>query len=115
MSAAQLARLSGFALLALQVVWHGLLAPATVIAPWQVSLLYALPILPAVLLWLAGHRQAGFWGSVAALGYFSHGIMEAWAAPASRPQALLQTGLALVLIFAANWTGLQAKLTRRKA
>lgn len=114
MNAARLARLCGFSLLALQWLWHGLLQPTTVIAPWLAAGLYSLPILPATVLWLGGHRQAGFWASVAALGYFSHGIMEAWADPTARPLALAQIALAVVLVFAANWNGLRARLARRK-
>jgi len=98
------------ALFALQFFWHGLLLPSG----WLIAALYALPILPAVALLLFRHRRAAYWGAVAALLYFSHGVMEAWADPAARPLALTETTLSVWLIVAYGWDGLQARMAKRK-
>ena len=63
---------------------------------------------------LAGARTAGYWGSVLALAWFSHGIMVAWTRPPELGYALLETALALVIIFAANLPGLRGRLGGRK-
>jgi uncharacterized membrane protein len=97
------------ALFALQFLWHAILLPSG----WLIAGLYALPILPAVILLLLRHRRAAYWGAVAALLYFSHGVMEAWADPDARPLALAEAALSVWLIFAYGWDGLQARLARR--
>ena len=75
---------------------------------------FALP--PAVLALLSwrGHRTAGFWAGVLALGWFSHGIMVAWTRPAERGFALAAVALALVVVFAASLPGLRARFSRRR-
>jgi uncharacterized membrane protein len=98
------------ALFALQFLWHGLLLPSG----WLIAGLYALPILPAVVLLLLGHRRAAYWGAVAALLYFSHGVMEAWANPEARLLALTEVALSVWLIVAYGWDGLQARIAKRK-
>jgi uncharacterized membrane protein len=98
------------ALFALQFLWHGLLLPVG----WLIAGLYSLPILPAVVLLLLGHRRAAYWGAVAALLYFSHGVMEAWANPEARLLALTEVALSVWLIVAYGWDGLQARIAKRK-
>jgi uncharacterized membrane protein len=75
---------------------------------------FALP--PALLALLAwrGHRTAGFWAGVLALGWFSHGIMVAWTRPDERGFALAAIALALVVVFAASLPGLRARFGRRR-
>lgn len=63
---------------------------------------------------LAGARTAGYWGSILALAWFSHGIMVAWTRPPELGFALLETALALVVIFAANLPGMKARLGRKR-
>ncbi len=79
------------------------------------ALVFSLPILPSILLWLLGHRQAGFWGAFVALGYFSHGVMEAWANPATQALAVAQALLSATLVIAASWEGLKARFSRSRA
>ena len=98
------------ALFALQFLWHAILLPSG----WLIAGLYALPILPAVILLLLRHRRAMYWGAVAALLYFCHGVMEAWANPAARSLALAETALSIWLIIAYGWDGLQARMAKRK-
>ena len=77
-------------------------------------LVFAVPPLLLGVAKLAGARTAGYWGSVLALAWFSHGIMVAWTRPAELVFALLETALALVIIFAANLPGLKGRFGTRK-
>ena len=101
-----------FALLGLQWLWHAGLAPTERLPGWAVALLFSLPLLPSILLWLIRHHQAGFWGSFVALGYFSHGVMEAWANPSARWLGLLQAILSTALIVATSWDGMKARFAK---
>ena len=111
------ARLAGAAILglfALQLAWRLWLAPPTQAAPWMMALYFSLPILPAVVLVLLRHRRAGFWGALAALLYFSHGVMVAWAQPGVLGLALAEVGLSALLVVAASWDGMRARFARRR-
>lgn len=99
-------------LFALQVAWHGWLSPPVHVPPWQMALAFSLPILPAVLLVLLRHRRAAFWGAMAALLYFSHGVMEAWSNPAVRGLALAEVALSCLLVVAASWDGTRARFNK---
>lgn len=101
------------ALLGLQPVWYLWLAAPQVLPPLFATVLMMLPILPAALLLLLRRPSAGLWAGIAALFYFSHGVMEAWANPEVRGLALLETALALALVFTVSWPGLKAR--RRQA
>jgi uncharacterized membrane protein len=108
-------RLAGVAillLLALQLAWYGWLSPPVHVPPWQMALAFALPILPAVVLVLLRHRRAAFWGAMAALLYFSHGVMEAWSNPAVRGLALAEVALSCLLVVAASWDGTRARFNK---
>jgi uncharacterized membrane protein len=111
--AGRLAAAAIVALAALQVAWHAWLAPPASTAPWAMAVAFALPLAPALVLLAARHRRAAFWGAVAALLYFSHGVMVAWATPAERGLGLAQAALAAALIVAAGWDGLRARFARR--
>lgn len=102
------------AMMALQGLWHLWWAPPQFLAPWLGATLMTLPILPAGLLSLVGRPSAGFWAGVAALFYFSHGVMEIWAAPDARAPAILQVLLAVAMVFASSWRGLEARLGGRR-
>ncbi|MFD0726520.1 DUF2069 domain-containing protein [Lysobacter brunescens] len=77
-------------------------------------LLFALPPLLLGLGALAGKSTARFWAGVFALGWFSHGVMVAWADAAQRPLALAETVLAVVIIFASSAPGLRARFGRKR-
>jgi uncharacterized membrane protein len=102
------------ALALLQPVWHLWLAPSTWLPPVFVVVVMSLPILPAVLLALFRRPSAGFWGGVAALLYFSHGVMELWSNPAVTALAWVETLLSVGLVVAASWRGLQARAAARR-
>jgi len=103
------------ALFGLQLAWHGWLSPPAKADPWPVAAFFALPILPALLLVLLGHRRAGFWGALAALLYFSHGVMAAWASPGETWLGLLQAALSAILVVAASWDGMKGRFNKRPA
>ncbi|MBS3958705.1 MAG: DUF2069 domain-containing protein [Xanthomonadaceae bacterium] len=106
--------LLAFALLALQPAWYLWLAVPQVLPPLLATVLMALPILPALVLLLLRRPSAGLWAGIAALFYFSHGVMEAWASPGVvRGLALLEATLATALVFTVSWPGLAAR--RRRA
>lgn len=114
MSIARRYALLGIAgLFVLQFLWHGVLLPPDRAPAWLVAGAFALPMLPAAILALLRHPQAGFWGSVAALLYFCHGVMEAWTDPQARPLAWLETGLSVWLIVCASWDGMKARFARK--
>lgn len=100
------ARLVALSLLAwaglavLQLAWHGWLHPPVRVQPFVAVLLALLPLALPLLAWRRGPRRMLLWAGIAALAYFSHGVMEAWAAPAVRGLALLEALFAVVLIAA---------------
>ena len=108
------AALGILALFALQWFWHVFLIPVGPASGWLIAGLFALPILPAVILLLIRHRLATYWGAVAALFYFSHGVMETWADPIARPIALAESALSIWIVVAYGWEGLRARAVKRK-
>jgi uncharacterized membrane protein len=105
--------LGSLAMLALQFLWHGFLLLPERTPGWLLALLFSLPILPALALFAVRRPSAAFWAGVAALLYFSHGVTEAWAVPAARWPALAQAALAVWIIVAGSWEGLQARRGKR--
>ncbi len=108
-------RLLILALFLLQPAWHLWLAPPSVLPPVFVAVLMSLPILPALILAALGRPSAGFWGGLAALLYFSHGVMEAWTTPAVTLLAWTEIVLATALVASASWPGLRARRDARRA
>ena len=107
-------RLLILALFLLQPAWHLWLAPSPVLPPVFVAVVMSLPILPAVLLALFRRPSAGFWGGLAALLYFSHGVMEAWSNPTVTALAWTEVLIATALVFSASWPGLKARGEARR-
>jgi len=110
---ARQAALGIVALLALQLLWHGLLLPSAGGARWLVVALFSLPLLPSLLLLLGRRPSAVFWGGVASLFYFCHGITEAWAVAEARPVALAEIALAVWVIVMGSWDGMKARFSKR--
>lgn len=82
--------------------------------PWVTLAVFALP--PA---WLAigvlrRWRTTAYWAGVLALAWFSHGVMVAWTRPPERIFALIEVGLALVVVFSANMPGLRARFGSKR-
>ncbi len=98
-----------------------LLALAALYAAWffhdgaAALAVFALPPLLLAALLRVLPRAAGFWAGVLALLWFSHGVMAAWSRPPERGFALAGIGLALAVIFAANFRALRARFGRRSA
>ncbi|MBS7456632.1 DUF2069 domain-containing protein [Coralloluteibacterium stylophorae] len=114
MSAQRLALACILALAVLQPVWHAWLSPPRTADPVLAALLFSLPILPALALGVVGHRRTAFWGAVAALLYFCHGITEAWGGPEARVLAAVEIALSVLLIVAASWDGMRARFAKRR-
>lgn len=112
--AKRLAAAAILAMLALHLAWRLWLVPPTQAAPWAVALYFSLPILPAVVLVLLRHPKAGFWGALAALLYFCHGVMLAWSEPSLRALGLVEAVLSAVLVVAASWDGLLGRMAARR-
>jgi uncharacterized membrane protein len=101
------------ALLALQFLWHGLLLPPEIGNRWAVAVLFSLPLLPSLLLLLRRRPSAVFWGGVASLLYFCHGITESWTVAQARPLALVQVALSVWVIVMGSWEGMKARFSKR--
>ena len=101
-----------FALIALQPLWHGWLAPPDTLPRTLVVGFATLPIALPLLALPRSRTRALLLAAIVALLYFCHGVMETWAAPAVRTLAAIETVLALGLILA---TGTVGMLHRRAA
>jgi uncharacterized membrane protein len=86
------------ALIVLQVVWYGWLAPP---ANGNSGLALALTLPPLLLPLFAlrkGLNRALLWIGIISLGYFCHGIVASWAEPSVRWLAIVEVVVCLVLI-----------------
>lgn len=92
-------RIAWFALIALQLAWHGWLSPPQAMPTW---LLLAITVIPLLLPLLAIRdlRRALLWVGILSLFYFCHGVSEAWSAPGERWLAIIEIVLTLLLIAA---------------
>ena len=70
------------------------------------------PLLLAVAAW-RGWPRAGFFAGVAALLWFSHGVMVAWADGTQRTFALMATALALGIVYASSIDGIRSRFGKR--
>ena len=98
-----------------------LLALAAVFALWfrndrnvvAAMLFFALPpLLLAIGVWMR-RPSARFWSGVIALGWFSHGVMIAWADAVQRGHALAEIALSLFIVFVSSASGLRAKFGKK--
>ena len=114
MSARRLASGLMLGLFVLALAWQLWLAPPAHLPRALAAALHAAPLLPGLLLLALGRRSAPFWGAVAALVLFCHGVSEAWSGPQARPLALLEAAASVALVFAASWDGLRARVAKRR-
>ena len=114
-AATRIAAAAIVALALLQFAWHGWIVPPATVAPWVLAAVFALPLAPALVLLARRHPRAAFAGALAALLYFCHGVMVAWAAPDVRALGVAEVALSAVLIVAASWDGLRRRFARRTA
>ena len=70
------------------------------------------PLLMAIAAW-RGWSRAGFFSGVAALLWFSHGVMVAWADGGQRSFALGAIVIALGIVYASSIDGIRARFGKR--
>lgn len=87
-----------FALIALCVLWEGLLAPLRPGGSWMT--LKALPLLPAVFGVLRGRRYTSQWLSMLSLLYLTEGVLRMNDPGLVAALARVELGLALLLFVA---------------
>ncbi|MEI7036001.1 DUF2069 domain-containing protein [Fulvimonas yonginensis] len=97
-----------FALIGLQLLWHGWLARPEHLPTWLVLGVTVIPLLLPFAA-LPDLRRALLWVGILSLFFFCHGVAEAWSAPTEKWLALAEIGLTLMLILA-----LGAGVKRRK-
>ena len=114
MSARALAQLGILGLLGLILSWHLLLEPPLRVPSWFAAALHASPLIPALWLLMRRSTRAPFFGALAALILFCHGVTEAWSAPATRALASAEIALSLMIIGGASWDGLKARFGKRR-
>ncbi|MEZ5460644.1 MAG: DUF2069 domain-containing protein [Dokdonella sp.] len=91
------------ALVALQLLWYTRLAPP---ANGEIGFALLLTLPPLLLPLLAlrrGARRALLWVGIVSLGYFTHGVVVAWAEPTMRTPALIEVALCVILTFILGW------------
>ncbi|SDQ44506.1 Predicted membrane protein [Pseudoxanthomonas sp. CF385] len=66
-------------------------------------LVFSLPPLLLMIGVMARRRTAAFWASVAALFWFSHAVMVAWADPVKAPFAWVGIVLTVGIVLATSW------------
>lgn len=110
-------RIAVFALCALavlQIAWYGWWSPPQVMsrtAAISFALIwFALPLLAA----RQDVERGLLVGSLIALLFFTHGIMEAWANPAVRILALIEVTLSALVIGCAGWPSWQRGMAKRR-
>ena len=108
----RLAAAATYALLALQWAWHWGEAPSQPPA-WLLSVLWSLPLLPPAFAFLLRRPRAPLWAGIVALLYFCSGVAGLRGNAGVREWA--ETALSLLVVFAAGWPGIAAKLARRRA
>ncbi len=70
------------------------------------------PLLLAIAAW-RGWSRAGFFAGVAALLWFSHGVMVAWTDAGQRGFALGAIAIALGIVYASSIDGIRARFGKR--
>jgi len=82
---------------------------------WQAALLvFAFPPLCLLAGLLAGWPNAPLSAGIAALLWFSHGVMSAWTQPQHLLYAWLEMSLALTVVMLVSVPGLRARFKKRK-
>jgi uncharacterized membrane protein len=101
------------ALIALHLAWHLWLAPPAAFPIGFVLAIALGPLLLAGVAMLLDVRRGLFWAGFVALGYFSHGVMEAWTSPSIRLLAHAEWLLATMLVVAVGAAGLAERRSAR--
>ena len=83
--------------------------------PTATLLVFVLPPVALATAALSGWRLAGYWSSVLALGWFSHGVMRAWTDAPALLQPLWAIILSLAIIAVGSGPAARARLAARRA
>ncbi len=102
------------ALALLAPLWHYVIAPPQRLPAGLATAVQLAPLLPGLVLFALKNRTAMFWSGLGALFAFCHGVMEAYGSHAARLPALLETLLAVAVVFSSSWNGLRQRFARRK-
>lgn len=86
------------ALIALQLLWHGLLPAPHGSENWILAVVATVPLLLPLKGLLQGSLRSMTWAGYLVMLYLIIGIMEAWANPPQRAAALLQVVLVACFI-----------------
>jgi len=78
-------------------------------------IVFVLPPLVLLAGVLRGLRAAPLWSGIAALFWFSHGVMYAWSHPELGVRPWAGIALSLAVVFSASLPGLRARFARRPA
>ncbi|WP_045769656.1 DUF2069 domain-containing protein [Xanthomonas albilineans] len=105
------------------VLSAALLALATLFAVWfyddrqrlAVFVVFALPPLLLLIGVLRGAALARFWSGVAALLWFSHGVMIAWSRPTQRGFGWIELLLAVLVVGMSSAPGIRARFAHKRA
>ena len=96
------------------LAWHAYLASPDTVPAWLAIALHLAALVPGLLLLALRRRSAAFWGALAALLLFCHGVMEAWTTPAVRGLALAEAALCVAIILGASLDGLRARFAGKR-
>jgi uncharacterized membrane protein len=108
----RIAAVASFAMLAGLWIWAWPSGPRAGAPFWVLPALLSVPLLPAALGFALRRPRAALWAGIAALFYFCHGIAELRVSGSIWPA--LEVLLALVIVLAAGWPGIAAKLAKRR-
>ena len=103
MNALRLGVVALFALLLVQIAWHGWWLPSAPAQFWPTLALATLPLAPG--LWTSLHnlRRGVLIGGIVCLFYFCHAVSAIYSNPAARVPATLEIVLTLLVIGASGW------------
>jgi uncharacterized membrane protein len=101
------------ALLALEILWHGWIAPPRSALFWPSLALAAAPLLPALWSAHASLRRGVLIGGIVCLFYFAHGVTTLWNGDAPRWLAATEMLLALIVIGALGWDARKYKRVKK--
>lgn len=102
------------ALAALQVLWHGVVAPPEHAPAGIVVTLFLIPLLLPALSLKRGLRRALFFAALVAMLYFSHGVTELAGTSPARPLAWLEVFLSAGMVIAYGTVGRIEKRRRQR-
>ena len=92
-----------FGLFALLMLWNTVLTPASKLPVAFMLILTVSPLLLPMRGFLDGRLKSSAWLAYISLIYFVHGCLEAYSSPLSRPFALLEILLSLMIFFGATF------------